>query len=79
MDTTFLQRASSPTRPHDPFGKRTLTEPAQPMRVAIVEDSAIIRSRLEEALGDLPNVTLAGFADSELAAQSLLAPGTGTC
>lgn len=45
------------------------------MRVAIVEDSAIIRSRLEEALTDVPNVAVAGFADSEAAAQSLLAPG----
>lgn len=45
------------------------------MRVAIVEDSAIIRDRLEEALCELPNVTLAGHAESELAAASLLAPG----
>ena len=45
------------------------------MRVAIVEDSAIIRSRLEEALAEVPNVALAGFADSEVAAKSLLAPG----
>jgi len=45
------------------------------MRVAIVEDSVIIRERLEEALSELPNVALAGHAESELAALSLLAPG----
>lgn len=49
--------------------------PTRPMRVAIVEDSAIIRDRLEEALSELPNVALAGHAESELAALSLLAPG----
>jgi len=71
-----MQGASSPTARHDPFTDGIPDRaPSKAMRVAIVEDSAIIRSRLEEALGELSNVVLAGYAESELAALSLLAPG----
>ena len=42
------------------------------MRVIIVEDSAIIRARLTEALAEIPNVEIVGQVETEADALSLL-------
>jgi DNA-binding NarL/FixJ family response regulator len=42
------------------------------LRVVIVEDSAIIRARLAEALAEIPNVSIVGQAETEAEAISLL-------
>lgn len=47
----------------------------RPLRVALVEDSVLIRARLEEALTELPNVIVTGFAETESAARAMLASG----
>lgn len=73
MDTSHHYMTAPSTGGREDF--RPAASLQRPMRVAIVEDSAIIRDRLEEALSELPNVALAGHAESELAAASLLAPG----
>ena len=71
-----MQAAPASSGWRDPFADHIPdAAPARPMRVAIVEDSAIIRARLEEALSEVSNVVLAGHAESELAAMALLAPG----
>jgi len=46
-----------------------------PLRVVIVEDSAIIRARLEEALGEMDNLVLMGHAETEEEAMALLGRG----
>jgi len=43
-----------------------------PLRVVIVEDSARILALLEEALGEIDNLTIAGKADTEASALALL-------
>jgi DNA-binding NarL/FixJ family response regulator len=45
---------------------------ARPLRVVIVEDSQRIRARLEEALLEIDNLTIAGEAATEAEALSLL-------
>jgi len=45
------------------------------LRVAIIEDSAIIRARLAEALSEIPNVEIVGHAETEADAVSLLRRG----
>ena len=45
------------------------------LRVVIVEDSAIIRARLAEALSEIPNVEIVGHAETEADAVSLLRRG----
>jgi len=77
MDTMQIAASGSRGAPYLGASAGTPSEgtPAHPLRVAIVEDSALIRSRLEEALSEVPNVVLAGAAESEEAARSLLAPG----
>ncbi len=45
------------------------------LRVVIVEDSTIIRARLAEALGEIPNVEIVGHAETEADAVSLLGRG----
>ena len=45
------------------------------LRVVIVEDSAIIRARLAESLSEIPDLTIAGQAESEADALSLLGGG----
>ena len=42
------------------------------VQVIIVEDSAIIRSRLTEALAEIPGVEIVGLAETESAAIALL-------
>ncbi len=42
------------------------------LRVAIVEDSAIIRARLSEALAEIPNLEIVGHAETEADAIALL-------
>jgi DNA-binding NarL/FixJ family response regulator len=42
------------------------------LRVVIVEDSAIIRARLAEALSEIPNIEIVGQAESEAGAMSVL-------
>jgi len=44
----------------------------RPLRVVIVEDSARILALLEEALGEIDNLTIAGKADTEASALALL-------
>lgn len=43
------------------------------LRVVIVEDSAIIRARLSEALSEIPNVAIVGQAETEADALAILA------
>ena len=45
------------------------------LRVVIVEDSAIIRARLSETLGEIPNVEIVGQAETEAEALALLRQG----
>jgi two-component system OmpR family response regulator len=45
------------------------------LRVVIVEDSAIIRARLAEALAEIPNVEIVGHAETEADAVTLLRRG----
>jgi two-component system, OmpR family, response regulator len=45
------------------------------LRVVIVEDSAIIRARLAEALAEIPNVEIVGHAETEADAVALLRRG----
>jgi DNA-binding NarL/FixJ family response regulator len=45
---------------------------ATPLRVVIVEDSELIRGRLEEAFREIDNVSVAGHAETESAALALL-------
>ena len=47
-------------------------ESQHPIRVVIVEDSAIIRARLTEALGEIPDVELIDAVETERAALQLL-------
>ena len=42
------------------------------LRVVIVEDSAIIRARLMESLGEIPNLEIVGQAETEAEALALL-------
>ncbi len=42
------------------------------LRVIIVEDSPIIRARLSEAVAEIPNVEIVGFAETEQGALALL-------
>jgi len=42
------------------------------LRVAIIEDSAIIRARLSEALAEIPNIEIVGHAETESDAIALL-------
>jgi len=42
------------------------------LRVIIVEDSAIIRARLAESLGEMPNVEIVGQVETEAEALALL-------
>ncbi len=51
-------------------GRTFVDEPK--LRVVIVEDSAIIRARLAEALAEIPNVSIVGQAETEAEAISLL-------
>ena len=43
-----------------------------PLRVLIVEDSVRIREHLEEALGEIDNLTIGGHADTEAEAVAML-------
>ena len=43
------------------------------LRVVIVEDSAIIRARLSEALSEIPNVAIVGQVETEADALAILA------
>ena len=54
---------AAPRNPSDAAGK---------LRVVIVEDSAIIRSRLAEALTEIPNVEIVAQAESEPEALALM-------
>lgn len=45
------------------------------LRIAIVEDSAMIRARLAEALAEIPNVRIVGHAETEADATALLRGG----
>ena len=45
---------------------------AGPLRVLIVEDSARIRDRLQEALGEIDNTAVAGCAETEAEALALM-------
>ena len=42
------------------------------LRIVLVEDSAIIRARLSEALNEIPNLEIVGQAETELEAVALL-------
>ena len=53
------------------FPSRTFVDESK-LRVVIVEDSAIIRARLAEALAEIPNVSIVGQAETEAEAISLL-------
>ncbi len=54
----------------DTFGRNVVDEAK--LRVVIVEDSAIIRARLMESLGEIPNVEIVGQAETEAEALALL-------
>lgn len=73
METQLTQAPPAPTPTPDQVPPSPAL--ARPLRVAIVEDSPLIRTHLDEALGELPNVVVAGHAESEGAARALLAPG----
>lgn len=45
------------------------------LRVLILEDSAIIRARLHEALAEIPNVQIAGQGETEAEALALMRSG----
>jgi DNA-binding NarL/FixJ family response regulator len=45
---------------------------SQPLRILLIEDSGLLRERLEEQLRDIDNVVLAGSADNESDAISVL-------
>lgn len=45
------------------------------LRIAIVDDSPMIRARLAEALAEIPNVRIIGHADTEADATALLLAG----
>src|SRR5690348_8559545 len=53
-------------------GKQEPTARRRPLRVVIVEDSQRIRACLEEALREIDNLTIAGAAETEAEALSLL-------
>ncbi len=46
------------------------------LRVIIVEDSALIRARLTETLGEIANLEIVDIVDTEAAALSLMREGT---
>jgi DNA-binding NarL/FixJ family response regulator len=62
----LLVEAESAAFPSRPFVDESK------LRVVIVEDSAIIRARLAEALAEIPNVSIVGQAETEAEAISLL-------
>jgi len=64
MDATFPPKSRIA---HGRSGARR-----RPLRVVIVEDSARILARLEEALGEIDNLTIAGTAETEADALALL-------
>ncbi len=49
-----------------------MTEPALPLRVFLVEDSAILRDRLVEMFGTWTNVEMVGQAETQAAAETAL-------
>lgn len=49
--------------------------PGRPLRVLLVEDSALLVQRISEIVGDLPDVVLAGTAASESEAMAVLEGG----
>src|SRR5262245_15889384 len=59
-------------RARDPI-RKMVNEPK--LRVVIVEDSAIIRARLAEALAEIPNLRIVGHAETEAEAIELLESG----
>jgi DNA-binding NarL/FixJ family response regulator len=62
---------SQPGRTDIPGGEEA-AERAK-LRVVIVEDSAIIRARLSEALSEIPNVAIVGQVETEADALAILA------
>jgi DNA-binding NarL/FixJ family response regulator len=68
MDARRTERSRAETS-----GPRLVDETK--LRVVIVEDSAIIRARLAEALSEIPNVEIVGHAETEADAVSLLRRG----
>ena len=66
MEMSGLQ----PRRAHAPM-QHSLSA-ASKLRVIIVEDSAIIRARLAESLGEMPNVEIVGQVETEAEALALL-------
>lgn len=53
-------------------GRREPTGARQPLRVVLVEDSALLVQRISELVEDLPNVRLVGTAGTEAEALRLL-------
>jgi len=62
-----------PSRPvHQPSSSVS----GQPLRVLLVEDSALLVQRIAELVGDIPDVQIAGTAASEAEALALLENGS---
>lgn len=87
MDRNWKEKCTPPApRPSQPstpelhiVPRRPLPEPRSaddpPLRVLLVEDSALLVQRIAELVGDLPDVVIAATAGSEAEAMALLAVG----
>ena len=62
-------------RPSLPPTPESMRVDESPLRVLLVEDSALLIQRIAELVGDLPDVVIAATADTEAEALALLAGG----
>jgi DNA-binding NarL/FixJ family response regulator len=87
MDRNWKEKWTSPARqpsqpstpelhlvPRRPIPESKLVD-VPPLRVLLVEDSALLVQRIAELVGDLPGVVIAATAGSEAEALTLLANG----
>lgn len=74
------RQSSQPTPEHRTVPstpvRQSSTSSDQPLRVLLVEDSALLAQRIAELVGDLPDVQIAGTAASESEALALLESGS---
>jgi len=69
MDMSNLQPTRAHVSPYDP------TTGVSKLRVIIVEDSALIRARLTESLGEIENLEIVDLIDTEGAALTAMREG----
>ena len=55
-----------------PFTHTAPHVPGQPLRLYLVEDSPAVRAALVESLGDIPNLEVAGYSETEAEALCVL-------